>query len=70
MNVHDFFVKPAYRREGVGRALALRLLEECRLIHIDEVNLEVLSSNEAASAFWRSIGFEMAGRKLFTLKLG
>src|SRR3989442_11569440 len=30
ITVNYFFVIPAYRRKGVGRALAKRLLEECR----------------------------------------
>lgn len=70
MNLHDFFVRPGYRRKGVGRALVKHLVEECRLTHVDEINLEVISSNEAAVAFWRSIGFELVSRILFKLKLG
>ncbi len=40
MNVHDFFVRPAYRRKGVGSALAKRLVEECKVVHADEIDLE------------------------------
>ncbi len=69
MNLHDFFVRPAYRRKGVGRALVKRLLEECRLAHVDEINLEVISSNKAAAAFWKAIGFELVGRMLFKMEL-
>ena len=69
MNLHDFFVKPAYRRKGVGRALVKLLLEECRLTHADEINLEVISSNKAAVAFWTAVGFELVGRTLFKLEI-
>ncbi len=69
MNLHDFFVRPAYRRKGVGRALVKHLLEECRLTHVDEINLEVTSSNKTAVAFWRAVGFELVGRMLFKLEL-
>ncbi len=67
--VNDFFVMPAYRRKGAGRELAKRLVEECKLMQIDEINLEVISGNEAAPAFWQSLGFEVANRVLFKLKL-
>ncbi len=69
MNVHDFYVRPAYRRKGVGSAFAKRLVEECKVVHVDEIDLEVVSGNEAASAFWRSMGLELAGRVLFKLKI-
>ena len=35
ITVNDFFVRPAYRRKGVGRALAKRLIEECRRLKVD-----------------------------------
>jgi N-acetylglutamate synthase len=69
MTVNDFFVKPAHRRKGVGRELAKRLVEECKLIKINEIGLEVLSGNKTAAAFWSSIGFEPADRFLFRQKL-
>ncbi len=69
MNVHDFYVRPDYRRKGVGSALAKRLVEECKEVHVDEINLEMVSGNEAASPFWRSMGFELAGRVLFKKKI-
>lgn len=69
LTVNDFFVRPDYRRRGVGRELVNRLLEESRLMGIDEINLEVVVGNKAAAGFWRSVGFELADRALFKLKL-
>lgn len=69
MTVNDFFVTPAFRRKGVGRKIVKRLIEECRLMRINEINLEVISGNKTAAAFWRSVGFELANRVLFELKL-
>ena len=69
ITVNDFFVRPAYRRKGVGRALAKRLIEECRSLKVDEIGLEVLSPNKTAASFWKSVGFSPSDRFLFRLKL-
>ena len=69
MTINDFFVSPAYRRQGVGTLLANHLVKECRRIRVDEIGLEVLSGNSTAAAFWRSIGLEQANRLLFKIKL-
>jgi GNAT superfamily N-acetyltransferase len=69
ITVNDFFVRPAYRRKGVGRALAIRLIEECRSLKVDEIGLEDLSHNKTAASFWKSVGFSRSDRFLFRLKL-
>ena len=68
MTLNDFFVRPAYRRKGVGD-LAKRLTEECRSMKVDEIALEVLSANKRAVFFWKSVGFSPSDRFLFRLKL-
>jgi GNAT superfamily N-acetyltransferase len=70
MAVNDFFVRPDHRRRGVGRELAKRLVEECKIMRVDEIGLEVLSANKIAASFWRSISFKPADRFLFRQKLG
>jgi len=69
MTVNDFFVKPDYRRRGVGRELAKHMAEECKKMRINEIGLEALSNNKTAAAFWRSVGFKPADRFLFRRKL-
>jgi len=58
--VHDFFVEPTFRRKGVGRALAKRLLEEARAMNAEHVDLEVLPTSAEARAFWESMRFRQA----------
>jgi GNAT superfamily N-acetyltransferase len=70
MTVNDFFVRPDHRRKGVGRELAKRLVEECKIMKVDEIGLEVLSENRTADAFWRSMDFNPADRFLFRKRLG
>lgn len=65
LQVNDFYVEHAVRRRGVGRALAVRLLEEAARMDIDQVALEVLPTNDVAAAFWRSLGFSATGREVY-----
>ena len=64
--VNDFFVDPATRRKGVGRALATKLLEEAKAMHVDRIDLEILPTNAAAAAFWKSMGFRTQGRTVYS----
>jgi GNAT superfamily N-acetyltransferase len=64
--VNDFFVDPAWRRKGVGRALATRLLQEAKAMHVDRIDLEVLPRNPEAAAFWKAVGFTTAGRTIYS----
>ncbi len=70
LTVNDFFVDPAWRRKGVGRALVARLLVEAKAMHVDRIDLEVLPANADAAAFWRKVGFSTAGRAVWTKDLG
>jgi ribosomal protein S18 acetylase RimI-like enzyme len=69
MTVNDFFVKPDHRRKGVGRELTKRMVEECRLMNVDDISLEVLHGNKTAAVFWRSVGFKPTDRLLFRQEL-
>ncbi len=64
--VNDFFVEPALRRKGVGRALAAKLVEEAKAMRVDQIDLEVLPSNTAAAAFWKAVGFRNTGRTIYS----
>src|SRR5436190_22048117 len=63
--LNDFFVDPAMRRKGVGKALATRLLDEAKAMRVERIDLEVTPTNAAAAAFWRSMGFRTGGRTVY-----
>jgi len=63
--VNDFYVNPAARGRGVGRALVERLLLEARKMNVDQVDLEVLPKNKDAAAFWKAMGFQTEGRMIY-----
>ncbi len=64
--LNDFFVDPAMRRKGIGRALATKLLEEAKAMHVDQIDLEVLPTNTVAAAFWKALGFRNTGRTIYS----
>lgn len=64
--VNDFFVAPTIRRKGVGRALATKLLEEAKAMHVDRIDLEILPTNAVAAAFWKAMGFHTQGRAVYS----
>ncbi len=67
--LNDFFVDPTMRRKGVGRALAMRLFEEAKAMHVDQIDLEVLPTNAAAAAFWKALGYRSTGRTVYCREL-
>jgi len=68
--VNDFFVEPAMRRKGVGRALATRLLDEAKAMRVERIDLEVTPTNATAAAFWKSMGFKTGGRTVYGKDIG
>jgi len=52
------FVRPAFRRFGLGRVLAQALLDEAQRAGYSEVLLDTLDDMEAARGLYASLGFE------------
>ena len=60
VNIHDFFVLPAYRGTGVGRMLLGAVERRAREIGCCKLTLEVQENNRHARAVYAAAGFEQA----------
>jgi len=65
------YVRESCRGQGIGRALLVALLERIKACRgVEQVSLTVVSGQEAASALYRSLGFEPYGLEPRGLKVG
>ncbi len=55
-------VQPEFRRTGIGRSMMAWLEKSCRTAGIQEVRLEVRSSNRAAMRFYQRLGYRYLGK--------
>ena len=58
LRIRRFYVRLAYRRSGIGRNLAIALLERAR----SASGLVTVNAAPASAAFWGSLGFEPDAR--------
>jgi GNAT superfamily N-acetyltransferase len=55
------YVKPEFRGKGMGRAIAVRLLEEARNSGYEIARLDTASFLKEAQALYQSLGFKVIG---------
>ena len=55
--IHDVWVEPDYRNEGVARQLVTTAVERFTRIGVRQVRLDVLVSNEPALGLFKKVGF-------------
>jgi ribosomal-protein-alanine N-acetyltransferase len=63
IQIQNLAVHPEHRRQGLGRLLLLRALEEGRARGAAAALLEVRRSNEVAQKLYRKLGFLEAGTR-------
>ncbi|TAZ00803.1 GNAT family N-acetyltransferase [Rhizobium leguminosarum] len=63
LRMRRFYVRPATRGRGIGRILALALLDHARSFCTVVI---VHAGNDGAAKFWESLGFQPHGRDGYT----
>jgi len=61
IHLNNFAIHPAWRRQGLGRALLAHVLTEAAALGAPNATLEVRASNAAAIALYEAGGFARAG---------
>jgi ribosomal protein S18 acetylase RimI-like enzyme len=56
--IYELYVLPEFRRRGVAKACVLEAIRELRAHAPSKIQLEVTEGLVAASALWRSVGFQ------------
>jgi len=70
--IDDLFVRPQFRRQGIGSALLSAVFDDCRKLHVAAVHVEVDPTNVAASTLYRAFGLRghSTERQTLTVQLG
>ena len=55
------YVKPEYRRKGIGRSLAERIISEAKLIEYERMRLDTISNMTEAISLYETLGFVEIG---------
>lgn len=55
--VHDLWVEPEYRHEGIGRQMVMLAIERFREIGVTQLRTDTAAYNEAARALFGACGF-------------
>ena len=57
--IAEFYVEPAFRRRGAGRAAVEAILADHRARGTRLMEAAILRENSPAQGFWRALGFEV-----------
>jgi ribosomal protein S18 acetylase RimI-like enzyme len=58
--IHDLWVEPAYRNEGVGRQMVMLAVERFTAIGVTQVRLETAAANDVARKLFEKCGFRVS----------
>ncbi len=61
--VYELYIVPAYRRKGIGKAVAERAIEELQTVKVSKIQLEVMVGNAKAAALWEKLGFRKVAER-------
>lgn len=67
--LNSMYVKPAYRKLGIGEDLIKRAVSYLKTQHVEIINLSVASENIKAINLYQKLGFNIYGEEKKAIKL-
>lgn len=58
--LHDLWVEPAYRHEGIARQMVMLAVERFRAIGVKQIRLDIAAANDPARELFISCGFRIS----------
>jgi ribosomal protein S18 acetylase RimI-like enzyme len=58
--IHDLWVEPEYRNEGIGRQMTMLAIERFREIGVKQIRLDTAAANEPARKMFAQCGFRVS----------
>ena len=62
--IHDLWVEPDYRHEGIGRQMTMLAIEKFREMGATQIRLDTAAKNDAARALFALCGFRESTREM------
>jgi len=62
--LHDLWVEPEYRNEGVARQMVMLAIEKFKEMGIEQVRLDTAAKNETARRLFEACGFRESVREM------
>ena len=63
IHITSIAIHPIHQRKGLGRFLMSELIKRSNSFKTNHIHLEVKDTNEAAKAFYKSMGFKIQGNR-------
>lgn len=61
--IYELYIRPEFRRNGVGRGCALAAIRELQAHSPSKVQLEIMEGNRPAERLWASLGFKKVSER-------
>ena len=58
--IHDLWVEPNYRHEGLGRQLVMTAVEKFRDLGVEQIRGDTAAANESARSLFTACGFRLS----------
>lgn len=64
--IHDLWVEPEYRQQGIARLLVTQAMERLQELEVKQIRLDTAAANEAARRLFAGCGFRVSTIEMLT----